>query len=365
MTKVKDITKVLENLAPLHYQESYDNAGLLTGDPESGVRGVLVSLDMTEEVVDEAIANGCDMVVAHHPIIFKGLKKLTGSNYVERTVIKAIKNDIALYGIHTNLDNMSHGVNKKICDTLDLRDTSILAPKNQTLKKMVTFVPGDHTENVLGSLFEAGGGRIGNYKECSFKINGEGSFFPMEGSSPAIGSQGVRERVGEDRIEVVFPAYLEYKLIRKLRENHPYEEPAFDIFSLDNPNPYIGAGMIGYTDKPYPSRDYLYFVKEKLNLSVLKHTRIVKENINKVAVCGGAGSFLLKAAVASGADLFITADFKYHEYFDAENNIIVADVGHYESEVFTKDLIYDYLIENFSNIAVILAKTVTNPISYL
>jgi len=365
MIKVNDVAKALEKLAPLSYQESYDNAGLLTGSYDTTVTGVLVTLDITEEVVDEAVALGCNMIVAHHPVIFKGLKKLTGSNYVERTVIKAIKNDVALYGIHTNLDNMPDGVNKKICDVLNLTNTSVLVPKNDTLKKIVTFIPSSHTSHVLDQLFEAGGGKIGNYRECSFKINGQGSFFPMEGASPAVGRTGIREYVEEDRVEVVFSAHLENQLIRHLKKSHPYEEPAYDILSLDNANPYIGSGMTGTTERSYTPLEYLHVVKEKLQLSVLKHTKIVGKEINKVAVCGGSGSFLLKAAIASGADLFITSDFKYHEYFDAENRIIIADVGHYESEVFTKDLIYDYLIENFSNIAVILAKTVTNPISYL
>lgn len=365
MIKVNDVIKALERLAPLSYQESYDNAGLLTGDVAATVTGVLITLDITEEVIDEAIASGCNMIVAHHPIIFKGLKKLTGSNYVERVVIKAVKNDIALYGIHTNLDNMPNGVNKKICDVLNLTDTSVLVPKSNTLKKIVTFTPSSHTSHVLNELFGAGAGKIGNYKECSFKINGQGSFFPMEGASPAIGSTGVREYVEEDRIEVVFPAHLEGQVVHYLKKSHPYEEPAYDILTLDNANSYIGSGMTGMTEHPYTPTEYLHIVKERLQLSVLKHTKIVGTEIKKVAVCGGSGSFLLKAAIASGADLFITADFKYHEYFDAENRIIIADVGHYESEVFTKDLIYDYLIENFSNIAVILAKTVTNPISYL
>lgn len=365
MTKISDITNYLEKIAPLALQESYDNAGLLTGHKDTEVTGILITLDITEEVVDEAIRSQCNLIVAHHPIIFKGLKKLTGSNYVERTVIKAIKNDIALYGIHTNLDNVSEGVNKKICDILGIQNPQILAPKHNTLKKLITFTPIEETQKVLGELFKAGAGNIGPYKECSFYINGKGTFFPEAGSNPSIGHIGERAEVNEDRVEVIFNAHLERNIVQALKKSHSYEVPAFDIVDLANSNEYIGSGMVGEPHKSLSDIEYLNHIKSSLNLKVLKHTKLLNKEVKKVAVCGGSGSFLLKNAIASGADIFITSDFKYHEYFDAENNLIIADVGHYESEIFTKELIYDFLIKNFSNIAVILAKTVTNPISYL
>lgn len=365
MTKVSDITSYLEKIAPIALQESYDNAGLLTGNKTTEVTGILITLDITEEVVDEAIRSNCNLIVAHHPIIFKGLKKLTGTNYVERTVIKAIKNDIALYGIHTNLDNISEGVNKKICNILGISNPEILAPKPNTLKKLITFAPVNETQKILSELFTVGAGNIGPYKECSFYLNGKGTFFPEAGSNPSIGNIGERSEVREDRIEVIFNTHLEKSIVHALKKSHSYEVPAFDIVDLSNSNKYIGSGMIGTPHKSLIDIEYLNHVKSSLNLKVLKHTKLFDRKIVKVAVCGGSGSFLLKNAVAAGADIFITSDFKYHEYFDAENNLIIADVGHYESEIFTKELIYDFLIKNFSNIAVILAKTVTNPISYL
>jgi dinuclear metal center YbgI/SA1388 family protein len=365
MTKIKDLTATLEQLAPLAYQESYDNCGLLTGSPESGIKSVLITLDVTEEVVDEAIKKGCNLIIAHHPIIFKGLKKLTGSNYVERTVIKALKNDIAIYAIHTNLDHVMGGVNSKICEKLDLKNTKILSPKVHLLKKLVTFVPVEKTEEVLKAIYNAGAGQIGNYSECSFRVEGLGSFKPNEAAAPAIGSANKVEFVKENRVEVIFPAYIESKVLSALLKSHPYEEPAFDINLLENDNKEVGAGMVGELDQAMSEKDFLQYLKEKMGLKVIKHTKLTGAKISKVAVCGGSGSFLLKQAVKAGAQVFVSADFKYHEFFDAENDIIIADIGHYESEVYTKELIYAHLIQKFSNIALVLSESNTNPVSYL
>jgi dinuclear metal center YbgI/SA1388 family protein len=365
MTKIKDLTASLEQFAPLALQENYDNCGLLTGSSETEVKGVLITLDVTEEVVEEAIKKECNLIIAHHPIIFKGLKKLTGSNYVERTIIKALKNDIAIYAIHTNLDNVMGGVNSKICQKLDLKNTRILSPKMHQLKKLVTFIPLENTEKILKAIYDAGAGQIGNYSECSFKVEGTGSFKPNEAADPAIGSANKVEFVKENRVEVIFPGYLEKKVLSALIKSHPYEEPAFDVNQLENNNKDIGSGMIGELGHAMEETAFLQYLKEKMGLKVIKHTKLTGKKISKVAVCGGSGSFLLKDALKAGAEVFVSSDFKYHEFFNAENDIIIADIGHYESEVYTKELIYELLIQKFSNIALVLSVSNTNPISYL
>uniref|UniRef100_UPI00404B0CF4 Nif3-like dinuclear metal center hexameric protein n=1 Tax=Fulvivirga sp. TaxID=1931237 RepID=UPI00404B0CF4 len=365
MTRIKDIIQHLESIAPLAYQESYDNSGLLTGNAKDEVTTILISLDVTEQVVEEAIELGANLIVAHHPIIFKGLKSLTGKNYVERTVIKAIKNDIAIYAIHTNLDNVHNGVNKKICDKLGLVNTKILAPKSAVLSKLVTFIPVNAVDKVKDAMFNAGSGGIGNYSECSFTVVGDGEFKPDEGSNPTIGRTGMREKVAEARVEIVLPSYLANAVINSLKNAHPYEEVAYYLSSLDNKNQQVGSGMIGELNTPLSGLDFMHYLKDKMALNVVKHTQILDKKIKKVAVCGGSGSFLLPAAKSKGADIFITSDYKYHEFFDADGDIIITDIGHYESEVYTKDLIYDILSEKFSKFALNLSKTVTNPISYL
>jgi dinuclear metal center YbgI/SA1388 family protein len=362
---VKEIIKQLETFAPLAYQEDYDNCGLITGNMEQEVKGILISLDCLESVIEEAIRENCNLIIAHHPIIFKGLKKLNGNNYIERTIIKALKNDIAIYAIHTNLDNVKGGVNFKIAKKLGLENVKILVPKKQLLKKLITFVPAAQKEHLLTALHKAGAGNIGNYSECSYQLDGVGTFKPNEKANPAIGSSTKKETVEEKRIEVIFPFHLESAVVSALYQNHPYEEPAFDLLLLENKNQEVGSGVIGTLPVAMKEPDFMTYLKSKMNLSIIRHTAFLGKEIKKVALCGGSGSFLLKNALAAHADAYISADFKYHEFFDAENKIVIADIGHYESEVFTKDLIYDFLIEKFSNIAVRLSKIDTNPISYL
>lgn len=364
MAKIKDITGYLEQIAPRSYQESYDNAGLITGDSQAEVTGILLTLDCTEDVVDEAIEKKCNLIVAHHPIVFKGLKKLNGSNYVERTIIKAIKHDIAIYAAHTNLDNVHNGVNKEIARRLELKDVQILAPKKGMLQKLIAFVPKENTEVVLAALHEAGAGQIGNYDQCSFRVAGTGTFRPNDVANPAIGEANQQEYVEEDRVELIFPAHLESKIMGALKSAHPYEEVAYYLQSLENENQEVGSGMIGKLEKPVAPREFLSFLKTKMNLSMIRHTRFVSEKIESVAVCGGAGSFLISKAKARGADAFVTADFKYHEFFDAEDKLMIADIGHYESEVFTKDLFDTFLREKFPNIATYLSQVNTNPVHY-
>lgn len=364
MTKIRSLTSQLEAWAPLSYQESYDNAGLIVGDPTTEITGVLVTLDATEAVIDEAIAKGCNVVVAHHPIVFKGLKKFNGRNYVERAVIKAIKNDIALYASHTNLDNIWGGVSFKIAATLGLQDVRILSPKSQLLTKLSVFVPVGDTQKVLEAVYEAGAGQIGTYEHCSFRVEGTGTFKPLTGANPVIGQVGRDEEVSEHRLEVLFPAYLEGSIVSAIHRAHPYEVPAYDLYPLNNSNPVVGSGAMGHLPEPLSESNFLRYLKEHMQLPVIRHTQLPGKIINRVAVCGGAGGFLLNDAIRAGADVFVTADYKYHEFFDADNRIIICDIGHYESEVCTKELIQQYLLKHFTNFAVILSETVTNPVQY-
>lgn len=362
---IKDVTHYLEALAPKAYQESYDNSGLITGNPSAEVTGILVTLDCLETIVDEAIANRCNLIVAHHPILFKGLKKLTGQNYVERTIIKAIKNDIGIYAIHTNLDNVDWGVNKKIADILGLKNTRVLAPKPDTLLKLTTFVPTQNKEKILAALHAAGAGNIGNYSNCSFQVMGEGTFLPNEKSNPAIGNKGELERVEETRIEMILPEPMKNSVLGALLQSHPYEEVAYYLSRLENENQQVGAGMVGDLETPLEPIDFLNGLKLKMNAKCIRHTQLMDRKIKRVAVCGGAGSFLLPQAIGAGADVFVSADFKYHEFFDADHKIIVADIGHYETEQFTKQLLTEVLSKNFTTFATTFSKSNTNPISYL
>jgi dinuclear metal center YbgI/SA1388 family protein len=363
--KIKDVTRYLETLAPIPYQESYDNSGLLTGDFNAEVKGILVSLDCTEEVVIEAIESQCNLIIAHHPIIFKGVKKLTGSNYVERTIIKAIKNDVAIYAVHTNLDNIQNGVNQKICEKIGLHKTRVLSPKEGTLSKLVTFIPKENAGAVMTALYEAGAGQIGKYKNCSFQLEGQGTFMPTEGTNPYTGQPNTQEKVAEIRTEVIFPSHLKRPILNALREAHPYEEVAYYISSLLNDNQEVGSGMIGELDSPMEPLEFLRSLKDRMELKVVRHTSLLNKKVQKIAVCGGSGGFLLPKAIQQSADIFITADYKYHEFFDADKKIIIADIGHYESEVFTKELLMDVLMKKFRTFAINFSKTNTNPISYL
>ncbi len=364
MTKLKDITNYFEELAPLSLQESYDNAGLLVGDQNSEVSSVLVTLDVTEDVIDEAIEKKAQLVVAHHPIIFSGLKKITGKNYVERTLIKAIKNDIAIYAAHTNLDSVTGGVNSKICEKLQLENCKILQPASGKLKKLVTFIPEEYSAEVSEAVFAAGAGNIGNYDLCGFTTIGNGSFKGGENSKPFVGKKGKFHTEKEIRFETIFPAYLKGRIIDALLNSHPYEEVAYDIYSLENKLDKVGMGMIGTFPAQKSEKEFLYQLKNTFNTGVIKHTALKNKEVKKVAVCGGACSFLLKQAIAAGADFFVTGDFKYHEFFDAENKIVIADIGHFESEQFTKELFYELLTKKFPKFAIHLSEANTNPVFY-
>jgi dinuclear metal center YbgI/SA1388 family protein len=362
---IKEVTDYLETIAPRSYQESYDNSGLLTGNPNLEVTGVLVTLDCLEAIVDEAIQTNCNLIVAHHPILFRGLKKLTGQNYVERTIIKAIKHDIAIYAIHTNLDNVFEGVNKRIAEKIGLKNLQVLAPKSNSLMKLTTFIPKENKETVMATLHAAGAGNIGDYKNCSFQVIGEGTFMPTSNANPTLGKVGKLERVEEIRAEVIFPEPLKNKILSALRQAHPYEEVAYYLHRIENENQEVGAGMIGDLEAPMELMAFLNRLKTSMNTASIRHTASINKKISKVALCGGSGSFLLPTAISAGADIYISADFKYHEFFDADGKIVIADIGHYESEQYTKDLLAEVLKEKFTTFATNFSKTITNPISYL
>lgn len=362
--KLREITDYLESIAPLNYQEDYDNAGLIVGHINDEVTSALVALDCTEQIVDEAIAKGCNLIITHHPIVFKGLKKFNGKTYVERVVLKAIKHNIALYAIHTNLDHVLEGVSGEICKRLGVVSGKILSPKSGLLKKLVTFCPIASAEEVRKALFGAGAGHIGNYSECSFGTDGVGTFKADDDANPFVGEKGIMHQEREQRIEVVFKTQDERKVLVALLENHPYEEVAYDIYPISNTLATVGAGMVGWLTEEMDAGDFLRHVKDKMQTKVIRHTKLLPKKIKKVAVCGGSGSFLLKDAIAAGADAFITADFKYHEFFDAEDKLMICDIGHYESEQFTSNLLIDNIQEKFRNFAIRLTEHNTNPINY-
>lgn len=362
--KISAIVSYLESLAHPSLQEKYDNAGLIIGDAGRECSGILVTLDSTEEVIKEAIAKRCNLVVAHHPIIFSGLKKINGKNYVEKAVIMAIKHDIAVYAIHTNLDNMITGVNGRIAAMLELEAITVLSEKSDVLKKLYTFVPTDHTETVRNAIFAAGAGHIGNYSECSFNTEGTGTFKGEEGTNPYVGETGNRHYEKEVRIETVFPAFLENKIVDALIEAHPYEEVAFDILNLANTHPGTGSGVIGSLPEPVDEINFLTRLKEVFSVPVVRHTDLTGRPVERVAVCGGAGSFLISRALAERADFYITADVKYHEFFDANDRMVIADIGHYESEQFTINLLQEILEQKFPNFAVRKTEVDTNPVHY-
>lgn len=362
--KIHDIIQLLETKAPLSLQESYDNAGLLTGDAGWECSGILCTLDATEAVVMEARERGCNLVVAHHPIIFGGLKKITGRNYVERTVIASIKNDIAIYAIHTNLDNIIDGVNGRIADKLGLVNRQILAQKPGQLLKLFTFVPVEHAEALRAALFAAGAGHIGEYSETSFNAEGTGTFRGSENTRPFVGEPGKRHEEKEVKIEVILPPYRRSAVLKALFTTHPYEEVAYDLVSLLNDNQYIGSGIVGDLPQPEEETTFLERLKNVFQLQVIRHTPLLGRKARKIAVCGGSGSFLTAQARAAGADFYVTADVKYHEFFDADGRLVIADIGHWESEQYTTDLLFELLQAKFPTFAVLKSGVKTNPVNY-
>jgi len=362
--QIAEIISFLESLANPSLQEQYDNAGLITGSPDWECKGIICSLDATEDVINEAKSKKCNLIVAHHPIIFGGLKKINGKNYVEKTIITAIKNDIAIYAIHTNLDNVIGGVNGKMAKMIGLQNLSVLLPKENTLKKLFTFVPVDKAAEVRDAIFNAGGGQIGNYSECSFNAEGTGTFKAGTGADPYVGNIGQQHQENELKVEVIIPAYLEGAIVAAMKAAHPYEEVAYDVVALSNRHPKTGSGILGELVRPMMEEAFLKLLKSTFHLSIIRHTQLTGRQIKKIALCGGAGSFLIANALRASADIFITADIKYHEFFEANGRMVIADIGHFESEQFTIGLLQEVLEQKFPTFAVLKTEVRTNPVFY-
>ncbi len=363
--QLKELTGFLESFAPLAFQEDYDNSGLIAGNPEQEINAALLCLDITRGTVDEAIRRGCNLIISHHPFIFHGLKKLEAGKSESEILVKLIKNDIAVYAIHTNLDNAREGLNAYICSKLGLSGLKILSEKSGMLSKLVTFCPLDYAPGVRQAIFDAGAGILGKYDFCSFNVNGQGTFRASPDANPFIGEKNSLHFEDETRIEVIFPSHIEGRLLKALREAHPYEEVAFDIYPLSNPYPACGAGMYGELTKAMNAADFLELVKHKLKIKMIRHSQLPAKPVLRVAVCSGSGGFLLPGAIKAGADVFLTADVKYHDFFDANGNILLADIGHYESEQWIKDLLTERLMEKFPTFAVLSSGLNTNPVHYL
>jgi dinuclear metal center YbgI/SA1388 family protein len=370
--KIKQILTILEEMAPLAYAEDFDNVGLLVGNQENEATGVLVCHDALESVIDEAITKKCNLVVCFHPILFSGIKKITGKNYVERSILKAIKNDIAIYAVHTALDNHKNGVNKIFCDALGLKNTKVLVPKNNFIQKLVTYTIPENVEKLRNALFDAGAGKIGNYEDCSFTSQGIGTYMGNENSNPEIGERFEFVEAQEIKIEVTFEKYLQSKILKALFSNHVYEEVAYEIYDLQNSHQNIGLGMIGELEKPMDELEFLAFVKDKMQCGGIRHSALLGKKIQKVAVLGGSGSFAIKNAIQANVDVFLTADLKYHDFYQSENQLVLADIGHFESERYTKNYIVDFLKEKITNFApdlsqdrIVLSEENTNPVKYL
>lgn len=363
--KLYSLLSFLENIAPPHYQEPYDNAGLIVGNKEQEITGATCCLDLTEAVIEEAISHGHNLIICHHPIIFKGIKRLNGNNYVERCIIKAIQNNLCIYAMHTNLDNvLEQGVNQKIAKKLGLHSIEILRPLQGSLIKLQTYCPTEYADRISIALWEAGAGSIGKYKECAFYTHGKGTYMPTEGTHAYEGKIGIRSEVEETKIECIVESHCIQQVLTALKQAHPYEEVAHEIIKIENTDTTKGAGCVGILPEALPVRDFLHYLQERMELKLIKHTSFIKDEVQKIALCGGSGAFLLTDAIRSGADVFISADFKYHDYFEADNRITVCDIGHYESEIFTLEIFVQLLTEKFPTFATRSTKISTNPVNY-
>ena len=362
---LSEITSFLNSRIPQSLQESYDNCGLLIGSADAEITGALICLDITEEVLDEAVEKNCNLVISHHPLIFSGIKSLTGRTDTERLVIKAIRENIAIFALHTNLDNHNGGVNNFLCSKLGILNPKILKPVPGILRKLVTFCPSSHARQVREAILNAGAGQIGNYDFCSYNSSGEGTFRALEGANPFVGELGKIHTETEVRIETIFPVYIENAVVSALKKSHPYEEVAYDIYPLTNIYEGTGAGMIGSLPEAIDAMDFLISVKDILSIGCIRHTQIKNKKVQCIAVCGGSGSFLINDAISCNADIYMTGDIKYHDFFIPGNKMILADIGHFESEQFTKELIYTLLKKKFTTFALFISGTNTNPVNYL
>ena len=363
--KLKDLCSYLDSAVPLSFQEDYDNSGLQIGVPEREISSAMITLDVTEEVIDEAISEKCDIIISHHPLIFKGIKRVTGRTFTERLLYKAVKHDIAVYSSHTNLDIFSNGVSRKMAEKLDLKDIKVLSPLEKRLFKLVTYIPETHLEKVREALFEAGAGVIGNYDRCGFTTSGTGSFRGSENTKPFTGEKVKIHFEKEIRFETVLFSHLKEKVIKALLDVHPYEEVAYDIYALENDNVEVGSGCVGDLNDAMAENDFLKLVSSVFDAKGIRYSKPTGKPVRKVAICGGSGASLLNVAIASGADTYLTSDIKYHNFFDADNKILLIDTGHFESEKFSTEILYSLIIKKFPKFAVRFSETNTNPINYL
>jgi dinuclear metal center YbgI/SA1388 family protein len=363
--KLKEFCSYLDSAVPLSFQEGYDNSGLQVGSCEKEINSALITLDITEEVLDEARYNSCDIIISHHPLIFTGLRRLSGRSSTERILLNAVKQDVAIYSAHTNLDALANGVSKKMAEKLNLRNIRVLAPLKNKLLKLVTYVPDNHLDKVRKAVFCAGAGVIGGYDNCSFTTPGTGSFRAGEGTDPFAGEKGKIHFEDEIRFETILFTHQKESVISALLAAHPYEEVAYDIYSLENDNIEQGMGCTGEFAEPVDEKDFLKLLSSVFSARGIRYSRLAGNLISKVALCGGSGAFLLNDALASGASAFVTADIKYHSYFETENKILLADIGHYESEKFSTEILYDLIIKKFPTFAVRFSEINTNPINYL
>jgi len=348
--KIKEVISFLENKFPLSWQEDFDNSGIQCGDKERDITGVVVCFDMSEVVIEEAISKGANMVVSHHPIIYRDvIKRIEPTNRVGKILCKALENKILLYSMHTNIDSGKAGGNSLFAQKLELQKLSVLSPKENEFCKLVVFVPSENSVFLRDALFKAGCGNIGNYSHCSFSCEGIGSFKPLADANPHIGQHNRIERVEEERIEMIFSKIKKRQIVEALYQHHPYEEPAFDIFALENTNKDIGLGRVGFLPQPMVAADFIHYVKQKLNVELVRFSGNSKAEISKVAVCGGGGASHIKDALTAGADAYITGDLKYHDFFIPENKMLLVDIGHFEGEHFIREIITSLLKEKFKN----------------
>lgn len=364
MPTIGDIINFLEAKAPLSLQESYDNAGLACGIKSAACTGAITSLDFTSAILEEAIEKKFNLIIVHHPPIFKPLKRIDETDPITGLLLKAIQKNIAVYAIHTNLDNVLWGVNGEIARRLGLQKVQVLSSLQHTHQKLIVFVPSDHKEELLNALFEAGAGAIGNYNECSFGTEGVGTFKPLPGSNPFIGNHGSRERVNESKIEVIFPSHLRQEVLIAMQANHPYETVAYDLLPLENVLQELGAGAIGELSKPMVTSEFLAMLKKNFQTGTIRHNAYNGDKIKRVAICGGSGKQLINNALVQKADAFVTADLTYHDFFLPEQKMLLADIGHFESEQFTSDLLVAMLNEKFPTFAVLKSAHKTNPVNY-
>jgi len=354
---IKQVTQFLEQKFPLYLQEDFDNCGVQCGDVRQEITGAMVCFEMSEQVIDEAIAEGCNLVISHHPLILKrGITKILPTDRVGAMICKALAHNMVLYSMHTNIDSGVGGGNDVFAEKLNLQNVKVLEPHKGLYRKLVVFVPKENAEALKSALFEIGCGVQGNYDSCGYTVHGQGQFRPLKGANPHIGEENQLEHVEEERIEMIYPTGLQRTVVQAIYEHHPYEEPAFDLLPLENESRTIGLGRIGELPKVMPVSEFLECLKDKLGFEHCRYAGDTTKMIHKVAVCGGGGSSFIDLAIASGADAYVSGDFKYHDFFKSHSGTLLVDIGHYEGEYFIKNIIHQQIKENFTNFAALISK---------